>query len=82
MQVYITRNLRVVKVVGTYPSEVHDAEQVLAQFKQVEAGSEWGLEGVAEYIAQKNGFFALNKSGISKRQAQQWIKSGKAIIVE
>ena len=82
MQVYITRDLRVVKVCGKYPEEVLDAYGILSQFKQVEAGSEWGLEGVAEHVARTHGNFALNKSGISKRQAKLWLKLNKAILIE
>jgi hypothetical protein len=82
MQIYITRNLRVVKVCGKFPEEVNEAYQVLAQFKMVEAGSVWGLDGVAEHVAATHGNFALNKSAISKRQAQKWLKTGKATVIE
>ena len=82
MQVYITKDKRIVKVCGSYPEEVINAYQVLSTFHMIEPGSVWGLDGVAEYIAKEHGNFALYKSGISKRQAQRWIRNGTATEID
>ena len=81
MKVAITQDLSVLKVSGSYPEEVDQAYNILAQFRQVELGSIWGLDGVAEYCANLHKSFTLNKSGISKRQAKQWIKEKRAEVV-
>lgn len=81
MRVQFTENLRIVKVSGSYPEEVLAAYQILSQFRMVEPGSEWGLDGIAEYVASEHGHFELNKSGISKRQAKKYIKEHGCEVV-
>ena len=82
MKVQFTRDLRIIKVSGSYPSDVDEAYSILSQFRQVELGSTWGLDGVAEYVASQHGFFTLNKSGISKRQAAKYVKENKAEVID
>jgi hypothetical protein len=82
MKIYITKDFRIVVVSGAYPKEVLEAQKTLAQFKQVEAGSVWGLDGIAEYVATENKCFRLCKSGISKRQAKQYVKEGKSELID
>lgn len=81
MQIFITSDLRIVKVSGAYPEEIDAAYQILSEFKMVEPGSVWGLDGVAEYCANLHKSFTLNKSGISKRTAKKYLKEGKAEVI-
>jgi hypothetical protein len=81
MIVQFTSDLRIIKVSGSYPAEVDSAYTILSEFKMVQPGSVWGLDGVAEYCADLHKSFTLNKSGISKRQAKAWIKEKRAEVV-
>jgi hypothetical protein len=82
MRVQFTRNLSIIKVSGTYPQEVDQAYSVLSQFRMVQPGSVWGLDGVAEYCADIHKSFTINKSGISKRQAAKYIKENHAEVID
>jgi len=82
VRVYITKDLLVVKVIGSYPNEVYDAYRILDKFKMVAPGSVWGLDGIAEHLAAIHGRFELNKSGISKREAKKWIHTGRAKLID
>lgn len=81
VQIQITPDYEIIKVTGQYPDEVSEAQAILASVPMTRPGSVWGLDGVAEYVADKHGTFTLNKSGISKRVAKSLIKQGKATIL-
>jgi len=81
MQIQITSDFEILKVSGQYPDEVSAAYEVLNSVPATRVGSVWGLDGVAEYVADQHKSFTLNKSGISKRMAKAMVKSGRATIL-